>query len=177
MIDKNLDVSSWNTKPLTDFSGIFANCKSIPLTISNLSWKNDVINIYEYKQFKIHICFDKSDINERYIYYWISYEKNIDKIIFDRESKKLWFNWHERYSDKEEFSNKKEFYECNERSIFSDYHYYYLMPRLSIKEILRERKLISNLKKLLFRIKNYNNKEFKDFLLKIYERESIERIL
>ena len=133
---------------------------------------------YQYKQFNVVINFNESDVNERYIYYNISYIKDNynchDLVIIDRDTKKLWFDW-----ECSTLKPKSKHYYQYQRVVWNAN---YCKPKSCFKEFLEEifyhdSGLIEVLSYIIFKKKNFNNRKFKEFLLKIYERESVERDL
>ena len=135
---------------------------------------------YEYKQFKITLNFNESDVNERYIYYVIQYidsdgYKCHDFIIRDRDTEKLWFDWDSSVfkpiKSKNYYLYQKVVWQATYCKLLSDFKSYFNRfwnYHEGIIELTRE---------YIFKKKNYNNEEFKDFLEQVYRRESVERDL
>jgi len=131
--------------------------------------------------YKVVVNFRFSDIHDRFIMYNTKYiESNgircWDTIIYDRKLKKLWYDW--TYLDFYDYTPKSKNIYYEPREVTWNARYY--MKSNLLDSLVAEfgfggfKTVISS---RIDKRKRYNNDEFKDFLEKIYQRESVERDL
>lgn len=136
--------------------------------------------VYSYGIYNIILDFNYSDFNERFLFFIIKYtERGInwtESIIYDRKLKKFWYDW-----------KNTNFIPITKTE---ENFYMYITHNENIKYCIKLNIIDSIIKEIGYsggcslaitsridKRRRYNNDEFKEFLEKVYQRESVEKDL